>query len=368
MTSAAPTDRAPATPPETPAAPASAVAGIARRKRNPYLRPALIVIAALIVLGGLYWRYGRGTEVKTALVTRGTAAEIVYATGTVEPDNWARVTPLVKGRLAWRCHCEGERVKAGALLARIDDKEAQAALSELRAQENFAKQEFERQTQLVARNATTQQAYQKAQSDLSRLQAQIAAQVERLDYYRLTAPMDGVVLKEDGEVGDIVDSTSLLFRVGEPKPLRVTAQVNEEDIPRVREGMKALLRADAFADRTLDGSVREITPAGDPVAKTFRIRIALPDDTPLHVGMSVEANIVSREKAHVLLVPANAIVDGSVFVVEGSRAAKRKIEIGIKGTRAVEVISGLKEGDVIVSPATTDIKDRMRVRASAATN
>lgn len=325
--------------------------------------PLILLAAAILVI--LFYIYGRGTSITTAKVVRGTAAEIVYATGAVEPDNWARVTPLVKGRLAWRCHCEGNRVKAGDVLARIDDKEAQAALSELRAQEGFARQEFERQTQLIARNATTTQQLQKSQSDLSRLQAQITAQTERLDYYRLTAPMDGVVLKEDGEVGDIVDSTTLLFRVGEPKPLRVTAQVNEEDIPRVKEGMKALLRADAFAGTQLEGTVRDITPAGDPVAKTFRIRIKLPDDTPLHIGMSVEANIISREKDNVLLVPANALVEGALFVVEKGRAHKRKVETGIKGTRAVEILSGVKEGDIIVSPATTAIRDGLRVRQPA---
>ncbi len=335
------------------------------RPRFPLPSPRTLVMIGVLVLifGALYWRFGRGTEVRVASVTRGTAAEIVYATGSVEPENWARVTPLVKGRLAWRCHCEGDRVKAGTLLARLDDKEAQATLSELKAQENFAKLELERQTQLIARNVTTAQSLQKAQSDLSRLQASVSAQTERLDYYRLVAPMDGVVLKEDGEVGDIVDSASVLYRVGEPKPLRVIAQVNEEDIPRVKEGQKVLLRADAFADTTLEGSIHDITPAGDPVAKTFRVRIALPDTTPLHIGMSVEANIVSRDKAGVLLVPANALVDGAVMVVDGSRARKRKIEIGIRGTRFVEILSGLSQGDEIVAPANATLRDGGRIRA-----
>ncbi len=348
--------------PNSTPSPASPLARLSKTLRR-FLPLALIGVAILVVL---FYYYGRGTIVTTAKVARGTAAEIVYATGAIEPENWARVTPLVKGRLAWRCHCEGNRVNAGDVLARIDDKEAQAALSELRAQEGYAKQEFERQTQLFARNATTTQHLQKAQSDLSRLQAQISAQTERLDYYRLTSPMNGVVLKEDFEVGDIVDSNTLLFRVGEPKPLRVIAQVNEEDIPRVKEGMKVLLRADAFASAQLEGTVRDITPAGDPVAKTFRIRINLPDDTPLHVGMSVEANIISRAKSDVLLVPANAIVEGGVFVIEKGRARKRKVETGIKGTRAIEVLSGVKEGDVIVSPATTAIRDGLRIRTSAA--
>ena len=111
----------------------------------------------------------------------------------------------------------------------------------------------------------------------------------------------------------------MLYRIGLPKPLQVVAEVNEEDIPRVWNGMKVLLRTDAFPNRPLEGMVSEITPAGDPVAKTYRVKVALPDDTPLRVGMSVEANIVTREKADVLLVPSAAVVDGHVFVIEGFR-------------------------------------------------
>ena len=66
------------------------------------------------------------------------------------------------------------------------------------------------------------------------------------------------------------------------------------------------MRTDAFLDRRLEGTVREITPMGDVVTKTYRIRIALPDDTPLIAGMSVEANVITREKAGALLVPADA--------------------------------------------------------------
>jgi multidrug efflux pump subunit AcrA (membrane-fusion protein) len=126
------------------------------------------------------------------------------------------------------------------------------------------------------------------------------------------------------------------------------------------------LRADAFPGRALDGSVKEITPAGDPVAKTFRIRIALPDDTPLHVGMSVEANIVSREKADALLVPAAAIVEDAVFVADGGRASRRKVEIGLRGSRFVEILSGVAEGDTVIAPASASIKDGQHIRPLSA--
>ncbi len=322
----------------------------------------VIVIAAGAALAGLAWWLWRGPAITVVRVTRGAAAEIVYATGAVEPETWSRSTPLVRGRIIERCRCEGKTVKKGDVLARLDDKEALATLNDLRALEEFQHREFDRQSQLLARGVATSQAYQRAESDLARIQAQIAAQAQRLEYFKLVAPMDGTVLKEDGEVGDMVDPGTILYRVGLERPLWVVADVNEEDIPRVQVGQKALLRTDAFANQVLPGFVKQITPAGDPVSKTFRVRIGLPDDTPLRVGMSVEANIVSREKHDVLLVPANAVVDSSLLTIENGRARLRKVEIGIRGTGFVEVVSGASEGELVASPATTNIKDGSRVR------
>jgi len=330
--------------------------------RRPSAAKLVIAFAAVAALGTSAWWLSRGPAITVVPITRGGAAEIVYATGSVEPETWSRSTPLVRGRIIERCRCEGRIVKKGDLLARLDDKEASATLNDLRALEEFQHREFDRQSQLLARGVATSQAFQRAESDLARIQAQIAAQAQRLEYFKLVAPMDGTVLKEDGEVGDMVDPGTILYRIGLDRPLWVVADVNEEDIPRVQVGQKALLRTDAFAGQVLPGFVKQITPAGDPVSKTFRVRIGLPDDTPLRVGMSVEANIVSREKADVLLVPANAVVDSSLLTIENDRARLRKVEIGIRGTGFVEIVSGASEGELVASPATTNIKNGSRVR------
>jgi len=346
------------TPPEIPEVAASQAAN----DRRP-VRSKLVIAAGLVIaLAGVAWWLSRGPAITVVRVTRGAAAEIVYATGAVEPETWSRSTPLVRGRIVERCRCEGKTVKAGDVLARLDDKEALATLNDLRALEEFQHLEFDRQAQLLARGVATSQAYQRAESDLSRIRAQIAAQTQRLEYYKLVAPMDGTVLKEDGEVGDMVDPGTILYRIGLEMPLWVIADVNEEDIPRVRVGQKALLRTDAFAGQVLPGFVKQITPAGDPVSKTFRVRIGLPNDTPLRVGMSVEANIVSREKLDVLLVPANAVVNNSLLTIENDRVRLRKVEIGIRGTGFVEIVDGASEGELVVSPATTNIRGGSRVR------
>ena len=325
-----------------------------------------VLVLAVAVAAAVYWNFGRPIAVTAARVERGSAAEIVYATGAIEPVRWAKVTPLIKARIVERCRCEGKEVKAGDVLARLDDKEAQATLTELKAREGFFRREVERQSELIARNVTTAQAHERALSELRSIQALITAQTERLENYKLVAPMDGVVLREDGEVGEIVDSLNVLYRIGLPRPLQVVAEVNEEDIPRVRNGMKVLLRTDAFPNQPLEGTVSDITPAGDPVAKTYRVKVALPNATPLRIGMSVEANIVTREKADVLLVPSAAVVDGQVFAIEGFRVHRRKVETGIRGTRATEIVSGLKEGDIVVASVPTGLTDGARVSVTAA--
>ncbi len=321
------------------------------------------VLLLAVVIFAAWWFLGRGTVVTTARVTRGTAAEIVYATGAVEPVVWAKVTSMVRGQIVDRCRCEGKMVKAGDVLARLDDTEAQAALRELKAREEFLRREFERQNQLAAKGIASDQALQKSDSDLRQIQAQIAAQTERLVYFRIIAPIDGVVLREDGEVGEIVDPGVILYRVGNPAPLWLVAEVNEEDIPRVSVGQDVLLRTDAFAGQQLIGTLSRITPAGDPIAKTYRIRVALPDNTPLRVGMSVEANIITRKKDGVLLVPASALRANSVFLVRGRHASQRPVEIGVRGAQAVEVLSGVQEGDIVVSPVPAELRDGATIRA-----
>jgi RND family efflux transporter MFP subunit len=248
------------------------------------------------------------------------------------------------------------------VLARLDDRQELAGLKELRAREEFLKREMARVSELITRNIATTQAYEKASMDLQQVQGFIAVQTEKINDFVIIAPMDGVVLRRDGEIGEIAESGQILFRIGVPKPLQVVAEVNEEDIPRVALGQVVLFRTDAFPDRRLEGKVREITPMGDVAAKTYRIKIALPDDTPLKPGMSVEANVITREQPNAFLVPANAVRDNVVYLLDGGRAYKREVKLGIRGTRVVEVLSGLSEGDRVAAPTSAALSDGAYVR------
>ena len=112
----------------------------------------------------------------------------------------------------------------------------------------------------------------------------------------LTTPADGQVIRRDGEVGDFIPSNQPFFYLAKSgSPLRISADVDEEDIPLIKAGDKVLIKADAFPDRVFDGQVSEITPKGDPVARSYRVRIALPPDTALKIGMTAETNIITKE-------------------------------------------------------------------------
>lgn len=324
--------------------------------------------AAVIAAAAVWWMLGRGPEVRIAVPVRGDAAEVVYATGTVEPVYWAKVAALQRKRIVDICKCEGEAVKKGDVLARLDNVEERALLAELEARLARFREDAARLKTLVERNVTARTSYDEKLTQVREQEARVAAQKDRLADLELKSPMDGVVLRRDGEVGEIAGTgnNDVLLWVGQPKPLRVVAEVNEDDIAKVKAGQRVLLRHEGLTGQALPATVGELTPKGDPSTKTFRVYLVLPDETPLKIGMSVEANIVAREAKDVLLIPAEALTGTTVHVVENGRAIKRQLELGIRGTRMVEVRSGVSEGDRVVSPARADLPDKAAVRIAAA--
>lgn len=321
------------------------------------------ILAALA--GAIGWYLWRPASVTVVAPTHGDAAEIVYASGIVEPRIWAKVTPVVRERIVEQCNCEGSKVAKGDLLARLDDSEARAALAELEARLALAQEDFRRQSVLAERNTASRQELDRARSEVAQLEALVAGQKARLDSYVLRSPIAGVVLRQDGEVGEVAELDSALFWVGEPTPLQVVADVNEEDIPRVEPAQKALLRSDAFPDRDLKAVVDRITPKGDPVTKTYRVYLRLPDGTPLRIGMSTDVNVVVRVSKNALLIPSVAAEGNAVFVLEGEVVRRAEVKTGIHGTNGIEILSGLDETARIVSPYPADLADGARVTAAS---
>ncbi len=322
----------------------------------------IVVLGALAGAGYAGWLWTRVPAVETARPVRGPAVQAIYATGVVEPVHWAKVTPFLRGRIAKMCSCEGKAVRAGELLARLDDREARAEIAELDAREKFLASEVARYRRLLERRVTSSQAYERATSDHAQVRAAIRAARQRLDDLNLRAPMDGVVLRSDGEVGEVAEPGQVLFWVGKPKPLWVVGEVDEEDIPQVRIGQDVLIKADAFPGRDLAGTVARITLKGDPINKNYRVRIALPPASPLMIGMTTELNVIVRRVQNALLVPADAVTDGRVWLVADDRAHVRNVTVGIRGGQRIEITAGLGETDIVILAPPAGLKDGAKVR------
>ncbi|MGB8274770.1 MAG: efflux RND transporter periplasmic adaptor subunit [Alphaproteobacteria bacterium] len=303
--------------------------------------------------------------VTMVLPTRGPAVQAVYATGSVEPVYWAKVAPTTVGRIVEIKARDGDEVKRGDVLARLDDREEKARLTELEARERFLKKDLERYAALAQRDVVSRKAFDQTASDHAQALAAAAAARQRLADLTLLSPLDGRILRQDGEVGEVVSKDEVLFWVGQSHPLRIVAEVDEEDIPLVRVGQKVLIKADAFPKQVFEGTVAEITPKGDPIAKNYRIRIGLPPDLPLLIGMTTEVNIVAREKENALLIPFSAVKNGTVWVVEDGRARARKVETGIAGDMLLEVTSGLGDGEAVVDNPPATLREGARVRVTA---
>lgn len=324
----------------------------------------IAVLAAAVGGGGYYGytNYYNVQTVTTSVATLAPVSEAIYGTGTVEPARWAKVVPLQRRRLVDLCTCEGQLVKAGQVLGRQDDAEERNALNELQISSQQAERDLDRAAKDRTKNDDTQKEYEKRWTQVQEYKSRITAQQTRIDQLVLRAPLDGMVLRRDGEVGEIAGPTDVLFWVGPPLPMQVVAEVNEEEINRIAVGQKALLRSEAFPAQSLRASVSQITPKGDPTRKTFRVYLLLPNDSPLRIGMSVEANIIFREKASAIIVPAEAVSGDFVQTIDEDRLVRVPVRVGIRGSRNVEIIGNISRGMTVLSPARPDLADGTRVR------
>lgn len=323
---------------------------------------AALVLAGLVIVALLVFTFWR-TAVVVGTPTHGPAVEAVYATGTVEPVNWAKVAPKATGRITEILKREGEAVRKGTLLARLDDREARALTEQLAERAAFLRAEFARQDKLFRDGYATRQSYERADSDLKQTEAQLAAARQVLADKQLVSPLAGTVLRRDGEPGEVALAGQVLYWVGQTGDLRIIADVDEENIPRVRNGQRALLRADAFPEQVLEGKVGSITPKGDPINKNYRVRISLPADTPLKIGMTVEVNIVVSEQPDALLLPVSAVSNSHVWVVVDGRARRLKIEPGVQGEDRISIRSGLKGDEQVILQPPAGLREGTAVRS-----
>jgi RND family efflux transporter MFP subunit len=238
------------------------------------------------------------------------------------------------------------------------------AIAELAAKTISAEQEERRALSLFKAGFLAAAARDKAVTSAMSARASEAAARARLNQYTIRSGISGVILRRDVEPGDLATPTKTLFQIGDPNVLRVTATVDERDIPLVRRGARVLMSTDAYPGRIIRGSVYAITPGGDPEQRAFRVRI-LPDSVAnLPIGLTFEVNIIVSEKPNAVLVPSGAVRQGAVWIVDDGRAKRVPVRTGIRGANRVEIMNGIGSGACVISEAGEDLAAGTRVSAN----
>lgn len=332
-------------------------------KRSRAWLPLLIVFGVGLTLGGAGLWLQRPVPAKTVRVGYGEAVDLVYATGFVEPEQPVEVSSRVTAPVIEVLVREGDRVARGQPLVRLDAGEQRASIAQLAAQTANATAAERRALFLYGRGFLSTAARDDAVATARAARAAEMAARERLGQYEVRAGIAGVVLRKDVEPGDLATPTKTLLTLGDPSLLRVTATVDERDIPRVAPGQHVVMSSDAYPGKTFGGTVRELTLGGDPTQRAFRVRIRPDTGRTFPVGLTLEINIVDQQKAHALLAPARAVRNGAIWIVEDGRARKRPVRTGIEGGDRVEILHGVNAGACVLAAPTDAIKDGARVRA-----
>ena len=301
-------------------------------------------------------------SVQVAKVTRATLRARVEAYGVVEPEpagggqpgGAARLAAPVAGVVMAVPAKEGERVEAGAVIVKLDDRLALSALA-------LAEQQFERQKKLRSVEGTSEKALQEASQQLVAARAQLAL-------VQLATPLAGVVARINVQPGQAVDLNTVVAEIVDLSRLVVTANVPGDEAARLKAGQPAELFMDSADKPVATGTVSFVSPQVDPKTGAALVRVALSKDAGLRPGQFVRTRIVSEERGARLAVPRESIVtDGEghsvIAIVEADKATQKPVKIGVRDGGLVEVEGeGLKEGDTVVTIGAYGLPQQTKVR------
>lgn len=324
----------------------------------------LLLLAAAIAAAFAGWRYlSRPPVVEAVKVTQGPVAEVVYGTGFVEPKRPVEVSSRVTAPVRTVLADEGDRVAHGQALAVLDAEDQRETIAQLTASRINAEQDERRALELFRQGWSTNAARDKAVATANSARALEAAGRARLNQYTIRSGISGVILRRDVEPGDLATASKTLFEIGDPNQLRITATVDERDIPLVHTGSSVMMSTEAYPGRILRGTVYEITPGGDPDQRAFRVRIGPDPGFALPIGLTLEVNIMVSQRGRALLVPPEAVHENAVWVVEDGIARRQPVTIGIRAADKTEIRSGLSENACVIRNPSEGLKDSGRVIA-----
>jgi HlyD family secretion protein len=315
------------------------------------------------------YRFLLGPSVEVAPVVRRDVVQAVVASGRVAAPYRVDIGSQVVGTVAEVPVEQGDTVKAGQVLVRLESSEARATLRQAEATLGNARAQFERNRRLQESGFIGKSALDDLRHNLEVAGANVAAARSRLAYATITAPRAGVLIARDVERGDVVQPGKVLMVLSPAGETQIVLQIDERNLSRLKLGQRALASADAYAQQRFAAELVYINPGVDPQRGTVEVKLRVPHPPGyLKQDMTVSADIEVGRSPGALSVPSEAVFDAAgtapwVLRVAAGRAERRAVTLGLRGNGVAEIRSGLAEGDLVALPGSVRPTPGERVRA-----
>ena len=349
----------------------------------------IIVSLTVIALLGGWYLVSRGlfetsTEVDVALASftyPSQANAVLTASGYVVAQQKASVASKGTGRLEFLGVEEGDRVKEGEVIARLEDADVVASLAKAKAdlevviadsldaaqslerQERLHKSKLTSEAELVAAEAR----YRRVVASIKSAHAAVAAAQVAVEYTRIRAPFDGTVLAKHADVGEVVapfassaSSRGAVVTVADMSSMEVEADVSESNITRVKIGQPCEIMLDAYPDKRYQGYVHKIVPTADRAKATVLTKVRFKDrDERVLPEMSAKVTFLadqpdpaSSRSSPTLTIPLSSVVtrDGreAVYSIHNETVTETTVKTGERFADRIEIKEGLAQGDKVV--------------------
>jgi membrane fusion protein (multidrug efflux system) len=306
--------------------------------------------------------------VETGAVTQGDITATYAGTATLEAEHEARLVAELGGVVLNLAVEEGQSVKKGQVLARVDGDRAalqlrQAEVALQRIAHNDARNESLYAKQLIARNA-----YEQNKSDLATSRAEVEMARLTLSKSSIVAPFDGVVTRRWVKLGQLLKATEPVFDIADFTALKAKLRVPERASVALRPGQSVEFSADALPHRRFDAKVERVAPMVDAASGTVEIVIAVNNsDASLRPGLFSRLTVAYDNVAAATLAPKAAVMSdasgSSVFTVQDGKAHRVPVTLGYESGKNVQVLAGLSVGNEVIVAGQSALTEGTRVEA-----
>lgn len=308
------------------------------------------------------------TETAIPVITQGVsripAGRETSISGNIEGSQTVRLGFMVGGKINYIAANEGQPVKQGQLLSSLDPQNYSIAKEIADVNVGKVQDEFNRLKIMYDRKSISESDFAKVSLGLQEAKAHQKLQAKNLSDTKLYSPISGVLLKKNAEVGEITGVGTPLFVVSDISTVKVNAYIPESELSNIKLGQEATVVVSAL-NETLTGKVTEVGAAADPASRAFMVKISLSNPgLRVRPGMIAEIKIASGNSREILALPAEAVLhdldnQSYVYVVDQSknRAFKRRISVGQLSGNQVEITSGLRTGELVVTGGQQKLND-----------